>query len=69
MQEFGVHWYVHRKYTSIPVYIQQDATLHNLFISENCCTCFGRYLHPSLGAHATLSTVSGVCRTVEELEL
>jgi len=29
----------HRKY--IPIYIQQDATLHSLFISGNCSTCFG----------------------------
>jgi len=28
-----------RKY--IPIYIQQDATLHTLFISGNCSTCFG----------------------------
>jgi hypothetical protein len=41
---------VHRKY------IQQDATLHSLFISGNCCTCFGWYFHPSSGAHTTLST-------------
>jgi hypothetical protein len=25
----------------IPIYIQQDATLHSLFISENCSICFG----------------------------
>jgi hypothetical protein len=30
----------------IPIYIQQDATLHSLFISENCSVCFGWYLHP-----------------------
>jgi hypothetical protein len=24
----------------IPIYIQQDATLHSLFISGNCSTCF-----------------------------
>jgi hypothetical protein len=28
---------VHRKY--IPIYIQQDAKLHSLFISGNCSTC------------------------------
>jgi hypothetical protein len=30
---------------SIPIYIQQDATLHSLFISVNCSTCFGWYFH------------------------
>jgi len=32
----------------ILLYIQQDAMLHSLFISGNCCTCFRWYLHPSL---------------------
>jgi len=45
----------------IPIYIQQDATLHSLFVSGNCSTCFGWYLHPSSGAHTTVSTVSGTC--------
>jgi len=64
---------VHLKYIS--VYIQQDATLHSLFISENCSTCFGWYLHPSSGVHTTVFTASGICHTVllpaaivEELE-
>jgi hypothetical protein len=34
---------VHCKY--IPIYIQQNVTLHSLFISGNYSTCFGRY-HP-----------------------
>jgi hypothetical protein len=59
---FNVYGSVHRKY--IPIYIQQDATLHSLFISGNCSTCFGWYLHPSSGAHTTLSTASGICHTV-----
>jgi hypothetical protein len=46
---FNVHGSVHRKY--IPMYIQQDATLHSLFYVENCSTCFGWYFHPSSGAH------------------
>jgi len=41
----------------IPIYIQQDATLHSLFISGNCSTCFGWYLHPSSGAQTTVDTV------------
>jgi hypothetical protein len=31
-QEFNVHGFLHRKY--IPIYIQQDATLHSLFYLE-----------------------------------
>jgi len=53
---------VHRKY--IPIYIQQDVTLHSLFISGNCSTCFGWYFHPSSGEHTTVSTESGICHTV-----
>jgi hypothetical protein len=34
------------------------------FISVNCCTCFGRYLHPSSGAHITVSTASGISVTI-----
>jgi hypothetical protein len=49
---------------SIPIYIQQDATLHSLFIYGNCSTCFGWYFHPSSGAHTTVSTASGICHTV-----
>jgi hypothetical protein len=48
----------------IPIYIQQDATLHSLFISVNCSTCFGWYFQPSSGAHTTVSTASGICHTV-----
>jgi hypothetical protein len=51
---------------SIPkyVYIQQDATLHSLFISGNFSTCFGWYFHPSSETHTTVSTASGICHTV-----
>jgi hypothetical protein len=49
---------------NILIYIQQDATLHSLFISGNCCTFFGWYHHPSSGAHTTVSTASGICHTV-----
>jgi hypothetical protein len=31
---------------SIPIYIQQDATLHSLFVSGNCSTCFRAVLPP-----------------------
>src|SRR5215475_10153085 len=59
-------WRIGRTPTSIPIYsyIQQDATLHSLFISGNCSTCFGWYFHPSSGAHTTVSTASGICHTV-----
>jgi hypothetical protein len=50
--------------SSIPIYIQQDATLHSLFISGNCSTCFGWYFHTSSGAHTTVSIASGTCHTV-----
>jgi hypothetical protein len=53
---------VHRKY--IPIYIQQDVTLHTLFVSGKCSICFGWYFHPSSGAHTTVSTASGICHTV-----
>jgi hypothetical protein len=49
---------------SIPIYIQQDATLHSLVISGNCSTCFGWYFHPSSGVHTTVSTASNICHTV-----
>jgi hypothetical protein len=59
---FNVHGSVHRK--NILIYIQQDATLHSLFISGNCSTCLGWYHHPSSGAQTTVSTASGICHTV-----
>jgi hypothetical protein len=48
----------------VHVYIQQDATLHSLFISWNCSTCFGWYFHPSSRAHTIVSTASVICHTV-----
>jgi hypothetical protein len=59
-------WRIGRAPNSIPMYeyILQDATLYSLFISGNCSTCFGRYFHPPSVAHATVSTASGICRTV-----
>jgi hypothetical protein len=44
--------------------IQQDATLHSLFISGNCSTCLEWYFHPSSGEHRTVSTASDICHTV-----
>jgi hypothetical protein len=62
INKFDIHGSVHREY--IPLYVQQDATLHSLFISGNCSICFGWYLHPSSGAHTNASTASGICSTV-----
>ena len=62
LTKFNVHGYVNCK--NIPIYIQQDATLHSLFISENWSTCFGWYHHPSSGALTAVSTESGICHTV-----
>jgi hypothetical protein len=53
---------VHRKY--IPIYIQQDAKLYNLFISGNYSTRFGWYFYPSSEAHTPVFTASGICHTV-----
>jgi hypothetical protein len=65
LEDFNIYGSVHRKYTCIPiyVYIQQDATLHSLFMSGNCSTCFGWYFHLSSGAHTTVSTASDICHT------
>jgi hypothetical protein len=56
---------VHRKY--IPIYIQQDVTLHSLFTSGNCSTCFGWYFHLSSGAHTTVSAASDICHAVTDI--
>jgi hypothetical protein len=57
-------WRIEWAPSSILIYIQQDATLHSLFISGNCSTCFGCYFHPSSGAHTTVFTASGICHIV-----
>jgi hypothetical protein len=62
VHKFNIYRSVHFK--SIPIYIQQDPTLHSIFISGNCSSCFGWYLHPSSGAHTTVSTAFVICHTV-----
>jgi hypothetical protein len=59
-------WRNGRALNSIQIYeyTQQDATLHSLFISGICSTCFGWYFHPSSEAYTTVSTASGICHTV-----
>ena len=53
--DFEVQGPVHRKY--VPKYNQQDATLHSLFISVNCSTCFGWIPHPSSGAQNCIYSI------------
>jgi hypothetical protein len=48
----------------MPIIIQRDATIYSLFISVNCSACFEWYLHPSSGAHVTVSKASGISVTV-----
>ena len=48
----------------VSINIQQDTVIYSLFISANCSTYFGWYLHPSSGAHITVSAVSGNIETV-----
>jgi hypothetical protein len=55
-------WMENNQYISI--YIQQDATLHTVFISGNRATCFRWYFHPSSAARTTVSTATGICHTV-----
>ena len=53
---------------------QIDLTYSNIYptrcnvtlfiLSGNCSTCFGWYHHTSSGAQTTVSTVSGICHTV-----
>jgi hypothetical protein len=51
-------WRIGWAHNNIPIYIQQVATLHSLFISWNCSTYFGWYFNQSSGAHTTVSTAS-----------
>jgi hypothetical protein len=65
-------WEIGRAPNSIPIYIQQDATLHSLFVSGNCSTCFGWYFQPSSGTHLQhlvfVTTLLLSAAIVEELE-
>ena len=57
--------YSHDKKMSLFRYISNKMqTLLNLYISGNCSTFFGWYLHPSSEAHTTVSTASGTGQTV-----
>jgi len=48
----------------MPIIVQQGVTMCGLFIAVNRSACFGRYLHPSPGAHVTVSSASGISNTV-----
>ena len=48
----------------IPIYIQQEATLHSLFYLETALHISGGTHHPSSGAQTTVSTASVICHTV-----
>ena len=37
---------------------------YTVYLSGNCSTCFGWYLHPYSGVQTTVSTASGICHTV-----
>jgi hypothetical protein len=60
----GYHETSVRKYHYIPIYIQQDATLHSLFISGNYNVSGGTSPHPSSGAHTTVPKAPVICHTV-----
>ena len=72
---YNIHGSAHRN--NILLYkSQQDAHVTEFILSDNCSTCFGRYLHPSSGALTTVTTASGNRYTLllsaanmEELEL
>jgi len=53
---------VHRK--NIPLYIQQDATLHSLFYLENALHVAGGTSTHHQERKTTVSTPSGICHTV-----
>jgi len=50
----------------LSIIVQQDTTIYSLFISANCSTCFRWYLHPSSGAHITVSAVSSITETAKD---
>ena len=59
--EFDFRESAHRK--RISKYNQQPATLHKLFISVKCSTCFRRSLRPSSGAQKLCIQHRALCQT------
>ena len=54
-------WYLSHRYSYLPLSWKSS---NSSTTSGNCSTFFGWYLHPSSGAHATVSTASHICHTV-----
>ena len=52
-----------KKVLAVFKYNQQDATLHNLFISVKYSTCFRRFLRPSSGAQILYIQHRVLCQT------
>jgi len=48
----------------MPIIVQQDVSIYSLFIPVNRSTCFWWYFYPLSGAHVTVSTASGISKTV-----
>ena len=48
---------------NVSITVQQDGTIYSLFITLDSSTCFWWYLHPSSGAHNTVSTVPRINET------
>jgi hypothetical protein len=61
VHKYHVQGSVHHKYTCMSIIVQQDANMYSSFISVNCSTCFGWYLHSSSGVHVTVSTADRYC--------
>jgi hypothetical protein len=40
---------------------------YTVYLYVETALCFGLYIHPSSGAHTTVSTASGICHTVTDI--
>jgi hypothetical protein len=57
-------WRIYWAPNSIPIYIQQGATLNSLLISGSCSTYFWWYFQLSSGEQTTVFTASGIYHNV-----
>ena len=68
--KFAFHLLNHSIHTAMTKFPQSSniypprCNVTQFILSGNCSTCFGWYHHPSSGAQTTVSTASGICRTV-----
>jgi len=62
--KFNVQGSVHRKYIHFGIFPTRYNITQFIYLWKNCSTCFGWYLHASLGAHTTVFTVSGKYQTL-----